>query len=567
MRKLLLLFCFGLLTALGWAQSTTSGSLTAAGSTCTSTAICVTLPLSPSAGAVGLSITGTWSATLQFEGSSDNGVSFVAISGFPLNSTTGASNTTSNGTWRFAVSGLTHIRVRCSAFTSGTAAIVINSSPTAASLNQGGGGGGGSGTVTDFTAGDLSPLFTSSVATSSSTPALTFSLTAAGANTVFGNATGSSGAPSYGKIVNGQITNSTIDLTAKVTGILPVANGGTGTATPGLVQGANVTITGTWPNQTIAASGGGGSGCTTSGSAGNVLTDDGAGGCTSNTGLNYDSGTGLTVGGASTAILPATAAAGDIGSATLPFQYLWFAGSSGTPGTNNFKLIGASTSGTRTATFPNANTLIPIATQTLTFAGPTSARTITFPDASITVARTDAANTFTGTQTFGTVVGTTWNGNTWATGTGTLAIGAGKTATVSNTLTFTGTDASSVVFGAGGTVLYSGTRRWSCQPGIGDGTNAVTAATYLESICYNDTGSTVTITGLKCFTDNSGTSTMNAAGNTLGALLTGAVTCSTSFAAGTQSANVALTAGDYIKFTWVLDGTSKQLTTVVTGTY
>jgi hypothetical protein len=34
---------------------------------------------------------------------------------------------------------------------------------------------------------------------------------------------------------------------------LPVASGGTGTATPGLVQGANVTITGTWPNQTIAA--------------------------------------------------------------------------------------------------------------------------------------------------------------------------------------------------------------------------------------------------------------------------------------------------------------------------
>ena len=37
-------------------------------------------------------------------------------------------------------------------------------------------------------------------------------------------------------------------------GTLAVANGGTGTATPGLVQGTNVTITGTWPNQTINAS-------------------------------------------------------------------------------------------------------------------------------------------------------------------------------------------------------------------------------------------------------------------------------------------------------------------------
>jgi hypothetical protein len=38
----------------------------------------------------------------------------------------------------------------------------------------------------------------------------------------------------------------------------------------------------------------------------------------------------------------------------------------------------------------------------------------------------------------------------------TLTIANGKTLTASNTLTFTGTDASSVAFGAGGTVLYSG---------------------------------------------------------------------------------------------------------------
>ena len=37
-------------------------------------------------------------------------------------------------------------------------------------------------------------------------------------------------------------------------GTLAVASGGTGTATPALVAGTNVTITGTWPNQTINAS-------------------------------------------------------------------------------------------------------------------------------------------------------------------------------------------------------------------------------------------------------------------------------------------------------------------------
>jgi hypothetical protein len=45
----------------------------------------------------------------------------------------------------------------------------------------------------------------------------------------------------------------TISLGANVTGILLPANGGTGTATPGLVAGSNVSITGTWPNQTINA--------------------------------------------------------------------------------------------------------------------------------------------------------------------------------------------------------------------------------------------------------------------------------------------------------------------------
>jgi hypothetical protein len=53
-----------------------------------------------------------------------------------------------------------------------------------------------------------------------------------------------------------------LPLTTGVTGILPVANGGTGTSTPGLVAGTNVTITGTWPDQTINSSGGGGGGGT-----------------------------------------------------------------------------------------------------------------------------------------------------------------------------------------------------------------------------------------------------------------------------------------------------------------
>ena len=39
-----------------------------------------------------------------------------------------------------------------------------------------------------------------------------------------------------------------------VSGIATVLQGGTGTSTPGLVAGANISVTGAWPNQSIAAS-------------------------------------------------------------------------------------------------------------------------------------------------------------------------------------------------------------------------------------------------------------------------------------------------------------------------
>jgi hypothetical protein len=65
---------------------------------------------------------------------------------------------------------------------------------------------------------------------------------------------GALGTPSSGTATN--LTG--LPLTTGVTGTLPIANGGTGTTTPALVAGTNVTISGTWPNQTINSSGSGG---------------------------------------------------------------------------------------------------------------------------------------------------------------------------------------------------------------------------------------------------------------------------------------------------------------------
>jgi hypothetical protein len=60
------------------------------------------------------------------------------------------------------------------------------------------------------------------------------------------------------------LNQNTTGTASNVTGVVAVANGGTGTATPSLIAGTNVTISGSFPNQTINASGGGGSGTVTS---------------------------------------------------------------------------------------------------------------------------------------------------------------------------------------------------------------------------------------------------------------------------------------------------------------
>ena len=124
--------------------------------------------------------------------------------------------------------------------------------------------GAGGGTVTLFSSGTLSPLFTTSVATSTTTPALSFSLSNAGAETIFGNNSGSPAAPVYftptlasalfanqgtaNTILHGNASGnpswSAVSLTADVSGILPVANGGTGSGTaPYVTNTTDATLT------------------------------------------------------------------------------------------------------------------------------------------------------------------------------------------------------------------------------------------------------------------------------------------------------------------------------------
>lgn len=131
-----------------------------------------------------------------------------------------------------------------------------------------------------------------------------------------------------------------------------------------------------------------------------------------------------------------------------------------------------------------------------------------------------------------------------------------------------GTSGNCAKFAANGIDLLDsgsgcGSAKLRCETGLGDGLNAMAAGTYLQTFCYNDSGATWTITGIRCFTNNSGTSTLNATNGTGTGLLTGAITCTSSFSTGTQSGTVTIASGDFIKFTFVSDGASLQSTWVV----
>lgn len=211
----------------------------------------------------------------------------------------------------------------------------------------------------------------------------------------------------------------------------------------------------------------------TTGTSSQLLGSNGSGGfsnVTVGSGLSYSAG-----------ILSATGGGGGgtPGGSNTQVQYNnngVFGGVSGattngtaiTFSTTNLKLQGSSTGVSSfasanssatdyTVTFPAASTTIPVATQTLTFSGPTAARTITLPDANFTAARTDSAQTFTGVQTFSSnpiLSGGTANG--------VLYLNGSNVATSGSALTFDGT-----------TFQYTGAANFATSSGnVGIGTSS-----------------------------------------------------------------------------------------------
>ena len=165
-RLVMFLALFSLLVGGGFSQSPAykTGIITATASTCTATA-CVSLQIPANSSSATIQLTNTFTGTVQFETSPD-GVTFAAILGTPIPSGTAASSSTATGLWRFQVAGLTWIRARASAYTSGQIGVRINTTLGVSSIIPVTGGGiNGSGSANTLAKFTSSPVIGNSALT------------------------------------------------------------------------------------------------------------------------------------------------------------------------------------------------------------------------------------------------------------------------------------------------------------------------------------------------------------------------------------------------------------------
>jgi len=183
-----------------------------------------------------VTITGTWpNQTINSTGSGGSGVSSVTASS-PLASSGGTTpNISFTGTLAVANGGTGAATLTGYVYGNGTSAMTASTTIPTTAL---------SGTITN------AQLANSSLTVNGTAISL------GGSGTV----TAAAGTLT-GTTLNSTVTGSSLTSVGTITsgtwngGIIPVAYGGTGTSSPGLIQGANITISGSWPNQTIAATG------------------------------------------------------------------------------------------------------------------------------------------------------------------------------------------------------------------------------------------------------------------------------------------------------------------------
>ena len=147
-------------------------------------------------GGYGINLSGTWSGTVSFFGTTNGQTGWSALAATPINGNSAVTTSTANGNWQVNSAGLQGICVLVTTYSSGTVAASIIASNASARTN---GGTGGSGTVTSVT-------FTGDGIVDSSTPSaavtasgtLTSTLANAAQNSVLaGQPSGGAAAPTY----------------------------------------------------------------------------------------------------------------------------------------------------------------------------------------------------------------------------------------------------------------------------------------------------------------------------------------------------------------------------------
>ncbi len=107
---------------------TITGAITAASTNCTTTPTgCVVLDMNANGGSVIGQITGSITATIQFEGLPNGASTWVSMIGTAVDDGSTANSATAAGTWQFSTAGMSSFRMRASAFTSGPANVVLSS--------------------------------------------------------------------------------------------------------------------------------------------------------------------------------------------------------------------------------------------------------------------------------------------------------------------------------------------------------------------------------------------------------------------------------------------------------
>jgi hypothetical protein len=139
LRLLLIILALSAVTPAAWAQQNRlQGILTASSTSCSAqspvTTSCISITMPPDAAGVSVQLSGTFSATVQFESSVD-GSNWVSLPGTSSATFIPVVSSTGTGIFQFSSAALVGFRVRCSTYSSGAVQVIVSYGLGAPTIN------------------------------------------------------------------------------------------------------------------------------------------------------------------------------------------------------------------------------------------------------------------------------------------------------------------------------------------------------------------------------------------------------------------------------------------------